>query len=81
MFIPPAQSILLYERLAKVVEQLVNGIEEEMQKKMTKLETRVDATSKKLDLLNPRVAILRDSIGRALELVRTEMEESLKVRI
>lgn len=73
-----AQSILLYERLAKVVEQLVNGIEEEMQKKMTKLETRVDATSKKLDLLNPRVAILRDSIGRALELVRTEMEESLK---
>ncbi|KAJ2894856.1 hypothetical protein MKZ38_007174 [Zalerion maritima] len=73
-----AQSVLLYQRLAKVVEQLLNGVEHEMHTTMQHFESRVQETSESLDKLNPQVDNLRVGMQRVENLLSKNIEESIK---
>ena len=74
-----AQSVLLYERLAKVVEQLVNGVEDQIHRQMEEVESKVQMTSDKLGQLNPQVDNIHDGIKRVERMLSQDVGDSIKV--
>ncbi|KAL2755906.1 hypothetical protein ACRALDRAFT_2106194 [Sodiomyces alcalophilus JCM 7366] len=76
-----AQSIYLYQRLARVLEQLTEGVEAELEKHWQSIDTRAREALESLDNLTPQIDRLRlnvDSLERALN---TDLLHSVKARV
>ncbi|TLD23714.1 hypothetical protein PspLS_06925 [Pyricularia sp. CBS 133598] len=71
------QNILVFQKLIKVTEQLVTGVETELQKRMNDLDERTSQASDAIDRLNPKLHYLHDSFG-TIQKMHNGLSEALK---
>ncbi|TLS27220.1 hypothetical protein PpBr36_04757 [Pyricularia pennisetigena] len=62
------QNILVFQKLIKVTEQLVTGVETELQKRMDDLDERTRQASDAIDRLTPKLHSLHESFGKAQDM-------------
>lgn len=73
----PAQNILIFQKLIKVTEQLVTGVETELQKRMNDLDERTQQASDAIDRLNPKLHGLHESFGK-IQSIHNGLSEALR---
>ncbi|KAK4248549.1 hypothetical protein C7999DRAFT_13509, partial [Corynascus novoguineensis] len=73
-----AQHILLYQRLTRVIAQLTDGVEAELQKRMDDLDNRARQSVEKLDRLTPQIGRLSDGLARVESYLSGDLELALK---
>jgi hypothetical protein len=72
------QSILLYQRLTKVIESLTNGVEAELKKRMDELDNRARQTFDNLGQLSTRVDQLGDGLSKIGQYLSDDLEKAMK---
>lgn len=75
---PSAQSILLYQRLTKVLAKLTHGVEIDIQKHMENLELRFQKAGTAVQELEPELDRLREKLVQVEEYVSYDLEHALK---
>ncbi|KAH8904464.1 hypothetical protein BR93DRAFT_917064 [Coniochaeta sp. PMI_546] len=73
-----AQSVLLYQRLTKIIAKLTDGVEAELQKRMSDLDNRARQAAERIDLLNPHIDLLRDGLARVERYLARDMEQAVR---
>ncbi|KAL2194315.1 hypothetical protein P885DRAFT_71386 [Corynascus similis CBS 632.67] len=73
-----AQHILLYQRLTRVIAQLTDGVEAELQQRMDDLDNRARQSVEKLDRLTPQIGRLSDGLARVESYLSGDLELALK---
>ncbi|TLD03964.1 hypothetical protein PgNI_11400 [Pyricularia grisea] len=71
------QNILIFQKLIKVTEQLVTGVETELQKRMNDLDERTQQASDAIDRLNPKLHGLHESFGK-IQSIHNGLSEALR---
>ncbi|KAH8845679.1 hypothetical protein MCOR27_003309 [Pyricularia oryzae] len=71
------QNILVFQKLIKVTEQLVTGVETELQKRMNDLDERTKQASDAIDRLNPKLHGLHESFGK-VQIMQNGLSEALR---
>lgn len=74
----PAQNILLYQRLTKVLAKLTHGVEIEVQKHMENLELRLQKAGTAVQGFEPELDRLREILTRVEKYVSIDIEHALK---
>ncbi|KAL8337831.1 hypothetical protein RB601_006758 [Gaeumannomyces tritici] len=72
-----ARNILVFQKLVKVTEQLVRGVEIDLQARMDDLDLRTNQASQALDQLNPKLDSLRDGL-RDMQMNQEGLKRSLQ---
>ncbi|KAK1827714.1 nuclear fusion protein KAR5 [Podospora conica] len=72
------QSILLYQRLTKVIEDLTNGVEAELKKRMDELDNRARQTYDNLGQLSTRIDQLGDGLSKMGQYLSGDLEKAMK---
>lgn len=72
-----AQNILVFQKLIKVTEQLVTGVETELQKRMNDLDERTKQASDAIDRLNPKLHGLHESFGK-VQIMHNGLSKALR---
>ncbi|OIW24396.1 hypothetical protein CONLIGDRAFT_718356 [Coniochaeta ligniaria NRRL 30616] len=73
-----AQSVLLYQRLTKIIAKLTDGVEAELQKRMSDLDNRAREAAERVDQLNPHIDQLRDGLARVEKYLARDMEQAVR---
>ncbi|ROW08242.1 hypothetical protein VMCG_03119 [Cytospora schulzeri] len=73
-----AQSILLYQRLTKVLAKLTHGVEIDIKNHMSKLELRFQKAATAVQDLEPQLDRLREKLVRTEDYVSHNFEHALK---
>ncbi|KAK3902182.1 hypothetical protein C8A05DRAFT_34121 [Staphylotrichum tortipilum] len=73
-----AQNILLYQRLTRVVSQLTDGVEAELQKRMDDLDARAWQSVEKLEQLAPQIGRLGEGLARVESYLSGDLGLALK---
>ncbi|GAB1315695.1 hypothetical protein MFIFM68171_05905 [Madurella fahalii] len=73
-----AQNILLYQRLTRVIAQLTDGVEAELQKRMDELDNRARQSVEKLEQLAPRIDQLKDKITKAVSYLSHDLDFAMR---
>ena len=68
-----ARSILLYQRLTKVIAKLADGVEAELQKRMNDLDSRAKQAAQRIQQLNPHIDQLREGLAKVEEYLSRDM--------
>ena len=72
------QSLLLYQRLTKVIAGLTEGVEAELQKRMDELDNRARQTLDNLDQLSTRVDQLGDGLSKMGQYLSSDLQKVMK---
>ncbi|KAK4453938.1 nuclear fusion protein KAR5 [Podospora aff. communis PSN243] len=72
------QSILVYQKLTKVIARLVEGVEVDLQRRMDELDSRARQTFDNLDKLSPQVDRLRDRLVKVEDYLSSDLANTLK---
>lgn len=72
------QSILLYQRLTKVIENLTNGVEAELKKRMDELDSRARQTFDNLGQLSTRIDQLGDGLSKMGQYLSDDLDKAIK---
>ncbi|KAK3682584.1 hypothetical protein B0T22DRAFT_444773 [Podospora appendiculata] len=72
------QSILLYQRLTKIIAKLTEGVEVELQKRMDDLDNRARQSVENLEKLNPQVDKLQQKLVEVNKYLSADLETTLK---
>lgn len=70
--------MLLYQRLTKIIAKLTDGVEAELQKRMSDLDDRARQAAERVDQLNPHIDQLRDGLARVEEYLARDMEQAVR---
>jgi Mg2+ and Co2+ transporter CorA len=73
-----AQNILLYQRLTRVIAQLTDGVEAELQKRMDDLDNRARQSVEKLEQLTPQIGRLSQGLARVERYLAGDLDLALK---
>lgn len=69
-----AQSVLLYQRLTKIIAKLTDGVEAELQRRMADLDEKARQATERMEGLNPHIDQLRDGLTRVEKYLANDME-------
>ncbi|KAK0641035.1 hypothetical protein B0T16DRAFT_357350 [Cercophora newfieldiana] len=72
-----AQSILLYQKLTRVMARLVEGVEADLQRRMDDLDNRARQTLDNLDQLSPQVDRVRDRLAMVEHYLSGDLADTL----
>lgn len=72
------QSILLYQRFTKVIENLTNGVEAELKKRMDELDSRARQTFDNLGQLSTRIDQLGDGLSKMGQYLSDDLDKAIK---
>ncbi|KAK4105276.1 hypothetical protein N658DRAFT_503445 [Parathielavia hyrcaniae] len=72
------QNILLYQRLTRVIAQLTDGVEAELQKRMDDLDNRARQSMEKLEQLTPQIGRLSEGLAKVESYLSGDLEQALK---
>ncbi|KAH6640447.1 hypothetical protein F5144DRAFT_589920 [Chaetomium tenue] len=73
-----SSSILLYQRLTRVISQLTDGVEAELQKRMDDLDNRARQSVEALAQLTPHIYRLSEGLGRVEKYLFKDLDSALK---
>ncbi|KAK3295130.1 uncharacterized protein B0H64DRAFT_138781 [Chaetomium fimeti] len=73
-----SQNILLYQRLTRVISQLTNGVEAELQKRMDDLDNRARQSVETLEQLTPHIDRLSEGLARVENYLSKDLDLALK---
>ncbi|KAL2015788.1 hypothetical protein VTK56DRAFT_4841 [Thermocarpiscus australiensis] len=73
-----AQNILLYQRLTRVIAQLTEGVEAELQKRMDELDNRARQSAERLEQLTPQIERLNDGLARVESYLSGDLDMALR---
>ncbi|KAH6843138.1 hypothetical protein B0I37DRAFT_448492 [Chaetomium sp. MPI-CAGE-AT-0009] len=73
-----SQNILLYQRLTRVISQLTNGVEAELQKRMDDLDNRARQSVEALEQLTPHIDRLSEGLARVEDYLSKDLDLALK---
>lgn len=73
-----ARSILLYQRLTRVISQFTDGVEAELQKRMDDLDNRARQSVEALAQLSPHIDRLNEGLGRVEKYLFKDLDSALK---
>lgn len=74
-----AQSIHLYQRITKVLETLVNRVDEETEMRMEAFDRRIRAVWTGIESLNPKISHLNERLAGLQEMVSGQLERTAEV--
>jgi chromosome segregation ATPase len=72
-----AQSVLLYQRLTKIIAKLTDGVEAELQKRMDDIDNRAKQAAERIEQLNPHIDHLRDGLDKVKKHLTSDMEQAI----
>ncbi|KAK4155712.1 nuclear fusion protein KAR5 [Chaetomidium leptoderma] len=73
-----SQNILLYQRLTRVIAQLTDGVEAELQKRMEDLDNRARQSVERLEQLAPQVGRLSEGLARVESYLSGDLDLALR---
>ncbi len=73
-----AQSIVLYERLTKIIAKLADGVEAELQKRMESLDLHARQASEAMEQLRPQIEKLRNDLAGVHDYLSNNVQEALQ---
>jgi hypothetical protein len=69
---------LLYQRLTRVIAQLTDGVEAELQKRMDDLDNRARQSVERLEQLTPQIGRLSEGLARVESYLSGDLDSALK---
>lgn len=73
-----ARSILIYQRLTRIISQLTDGVEAELQKRMDDLDLRARQSVEALAQLTPHIGRLSEGLARVEKYLSKDLDSALK---
>ncbi|KAI0026167.1 hypothetical protein F4780DRAFT_718787 [Xylariomycetidae sp. FL0641] len=73
-----SQHILLFQRLTKIMSNLADDVDEQVERRMRDLDSRTEATGRKIDNLSPQLDRLRDGLNSAEAVISGQLAHVLK---